>query len=90
MTAYRELLEYQGGVCAICNQPEAKKHHLTGQAFMLCVDHDHRCCPGKKSCGQCVRGLLCSRCNSVLGHIEGQNLLPGVTGYIERFHPKSG
>lgn len=34
------------------------------------IDHDHDCCPGEKSCGQCVRGVLCSRCNSHLGHLE--------------------
>src|ERR1700731_1515836 len=47
---YSELLVSQGGVCAICKEPGRKKR--------LCVDHDHRCCPGEKSCGECTRGLL--------------------------------
>lgn len=34
------------------------------------VDHDHKCCPGKTSCGKCVRGLLCGNCNSVLGRMR--------------------
>ena len=31
------------------------------------VDHSHACCSGNKSCGKCIRGILCWRCNSILG-----------------------
>jgi hypothetical protein len=28
------------------------------------VDHDHACCQKKnRSCGKCIRGLLCHTCN---------------------------
>lgn len=37
----------------------------------LHVDHDHACCPGIKSCGKCVRGVVCNRCNSAIGVYEG-------------------
>lgn len=53
------MLVVQGG-CAICG---ATEHG--GRDW--CVDHDHNCCPGKKSCGKCIRGVLCFGCNVGLG-----------------------
>lgn len=61
---YNEILERQGGRCAICRQ--LPSHQLRN----FDVDHDHKCCPGKKSCGRCVRGLLCRACNVGLGHFR--------------------
>lgn len=55
---YQKLVDAQDGVCAICDQPPKKNR--------LHVDHDHSCCPGKVSCGKCIRGLLCTSCNSKL------------------------
>lgn len=56
---YAELKEFQGGRCAICQV-------ATGAAKSLAVDHDHRCCNRPASCGDCIRGLLCSNCNNML------------------------
>jgi hypothetical protein len=36
----------------------------------LHVDHDHACCPGQRSCGDCVRGVVCNRCNTSVGLYE--------------------
>ena len=57
----REIAE-QGGGCAICGRKYPE--------FILSQDHDHRCCPGKKSCGKCVRGMLCRFCNHALGNVK--------------------
>lgn len=44
---YEAILEFQGGLCALCLQRPVSKR--------LAVDHDHQ--------SGAVRGLLCSRCN---------------------------
>ena len=60
---FQAILDAQGGRCAICLRKPAER------ARQLAVDHDHDCCPGKTSCGDCVRGLLCWSCNKFLQHI---------------------
>lgn len=80
--AYRALLEQQGGVCRICRKPETATHQ-SGTLRRLGVDHDHKCCPGKKSCGKCVRGLLCARCNSAIGLFdEDRAILLAAAEYV--------
>lgn len=51
------------------------------------VDHNHSCCPGRKSCGKCVRGILCRRCNRVLGLLnENPLLLPSyLLEYLKKY-----
>jgi hypothetical protein len=56
---YDTMLAAQDGCCALCR--EVPK--------MLVIDHDHACCAGDFSCGECVRGLLCVPCNTLEGRI---------------------
>lgn len=79
---YTAMLEAQGGVCLICQSDDPKAHK--GESF--CVDHDHECCPGKKSCGECVRGLLCMVCNINLRALEhwSEEELARAKEYLQR------
>lgn len=81
---FREMLALQNNVCAICKREEVA-HHQSGALRYLSVDHDHKCCPSKTSCGSCVRALLCARCNSVLGQLNDDvELLRAMLVYLER------
>ena len=48
---YDELLEAQGGGCAICGRPPSPRRRLD-------MDHDHKLMR--------LRGLLCPRCNRAI------------------------
>ena len=78
---YNKLLEDQNHVCAICGGDNNGK--------TLVVDHDHSCCPGQKSCGKCVRQLLCGSCNSMIGYArDNPEILEGGAKYVKR-HARS-
>lgn len=67
----------QGERCAICLGDDP------GSAFWS-VDHDHACCPGsEKTCGKCIRGILCARCNHALGHArDSVEVLSAMIAYL--------
>ena len=49
------------------------------------VDHDHACCPGGRSCGSCVRGILCRKCNVAIGYLnDDPALAKAVSDYLDR------
>ena len=76
---YNELLVAQDFSCAVC------KRHQSNFKKNLSVDHDHSCCPqAGKSCGRCVRGLLCQFCNTSLGSVRDDvTVLKSMIAYLE-------
>lgn len=73
LSEYQAMFAAQGGVCAVCKNPETNSK---GERAWLCVDHDHS--------DNTVRGLLCSRCNHMLGHSKDKiETLRAGAAYLE-------
>ena len=72
--------------CMICNEvPERNLH----------VDHDHSCCDSNSvTCGKCVRGILCNKCNALVSHYEKGTIRPDnhlrkqVGKYLDKYNNK--
>ena len=72
---YNQMLSDQGGLCLICETKMETPH----------LDHDHRCCPGVRICGKCIRGILCPTCNRGLGFFKDDvHLLKKAIDYLEK------
>lgn len=72
----KEMLVVQNNSCAICSSPV--------EFSSVQIDHDHACCPGKSTCGKCVRGLLCSSCNTGIGLLKDSSAtLKAAIQYLE-------
>jgi hypothetical protein len=71
---YEEMLDKQGGCCAICSL--AEKHAPYG---VLSVDHCHD--------SGAVRALLCNPCNAGIGLFkENQDFLANAIIYLKRYN----
>ena len=62
---YEQMVIAQNSTCAVCGTSDPG-----GSIRRWHIDHDHTCCGPGVSCGKCVRGLLCSRCNTAIGLLE--------------------
>lgn len=74
--AYATILNQQGSACKICGVKE--KIH---------IDHDHACCKFEKSCGKCIRGLICKNCNYLLANArDNVEILKKAVEYLENWN----
>lgn len=81
---YDELILIQDNKCASCGTDDPGKPYKFFQ-----VDHDHACCPGKITCGKCIRGLLCNNCNTGISRLDDSvEKLKKAIIYIENWHSK--
>lgn len=59
---------------------------VCGSFERLCIDHDHNCCPGVKTCGKCIRGILCKPCNEAEGKLKSdKNIIRALADYVEKW-----
>lgn len=71
--------------CQICKETAEVNLH---------VDHDHSCCPSTGSCGKCVRGVICPRCNMLVDRYERGKIrldnprLNKIIKYLDRYAKK--
>lgn len=79
LDSYNKMLKEQKYRCAGCRRHRSE----FGKAFA--VDHDHACCSGEKSCGKCIRGLLCYDCNFILGRArDNSETLKRLAIYVRK------
>lgn len=73
---YNRMYQEQNGTCAICGKEETAR--INDILCHLSIDHNH--ITGK------VRGLLCKKCNSGIGFLDGDSgidLLLKATAYLQ-------
>jgi hypothetical protein len=69
---YQNMFNLQEGKCAICGI------HQDELTRALYIDHDH--------CTENIRGLLCHKCNSILGYVNDDiNLLENAIKYLIKY-----
>ena len=71
---FNSMMKKYGGMCHSCKRQKA-----------TVIDHDHSCCKTNRSCGKCVRGVLCQKCNIALGLLfDDRKNIVSLLQYIDR------
>ena len=75
---YDKMFEEQGHKCKICNLTETRRGRTKGTTARLVVDHCHKT--------QKVRGLLCAKCNLMIGYANDcLDILESAIIYLQEF-----
>lgn len=83
-----EYFKRSANGCELCGK--AKDHRN------FHVDHDHSCCNTRITCGKCVRGIVCARCNHIIDNYEkglmrsDNPMRDKVIKYLEVYHGRQG
>lgn len=73
---YRQMLQQQNGLCAVCKRPETAVQN--GKVRKLSVDHNHKT--------GVTRELLCHCCNTAVGHLkEDPMIAQAITEYLAKW-----
>lgn len=82
---HERMIREQGNLCAICHQAESivdARSMGSGKTFSLAIDHDH--------VTGAIRGLLCRRCNQMIGRVhDDAGILRSAADYLD-FHARKG
>ena len=80
LETFDALFASQNRRCALCNINTCRQWN---------IDHDHKCCSTTKTCGKCIRGILCNNCNTMLGHAHDSiDILKLGIKYLNKFSEK--
>lgn len=78
----RAEFERQGGRCILCLR-ELGEHYAVDHDHTQAASHGH---PAERGCERCFRGIVCNRCNSLLGWAwDDPEFLERAAAYI-RLH----
>jgi len=79
---YNQLLSEANYMCQACGRSQDQCH------MGLVIDHDHSCCAGTRCCGKCLRGIICSNCNTSIGNLkDSSELVSRAIEYLVKAKP---
>lgn len=82
LESFQKKLEEQGHTCAICGTSEPG-----ARAWQVDHNHSHHPEEPQRGCLECVRGILCWRCNITLGQVgEDISVLSFMIDYLREYN----